>query len=479
MDNSNSSNNQQFESVRNSILTDASNYGSQNQLINGFERNQDRNLNNTTQNNESNQGENKHGLSIFQAAIFVVGEMAGSGVLALPKAIVETGWIGLILVVILCFNAGFGGTCLGACWDIIEERFPEHRGRTRNPYATIANRAIGRWGSVLVSGCVQFTLFGASTVYLLLASQIIQDLFTPYFPNITFCTWFLIIAITLTIPMWLGSPKDFNFVGIGAILSTAFACVFIFTQIVMDGLNDTVDPVKHTPHTFHDFFMAFGIILFSFGGASTFPTIQNDMINKKDFQKSIVIAFSIILALYLPVTAGGYFVYGDDVHPNIILSLSDSGLVTLANLCMAFHLIFAFLIVINPVCQELEEIFQVPHEYSIKRCVLRTFMIIVMIFIGETIPEFGKILSLVGGSTVTLLTFVFPCFFYLKLCSQNDSAQPSIEWWPQRFIPLHVKVYLWELIIIGLIGGVVATYSALLSIISHDSMSTSCWASFF
>lgn len=85
------------------------------------------------------------------------------------------------------------------------------------------------------------------------------------------------------------------------------------------------------------------------------------MINKQDFQKSIVIAFSIILALYLPVTAGGYFVYGDDVHPNIILSLSDSGLVTLANLCMAFHLIFAFLIVINPVCQELEEIFQVPH----------------------------------------------------------------------------------------------------------------------
>lgn len=71
-------------------------------------------------------------------------------------------------------------------------------------------------------------------------------------------------------------------------------------------------------------------------------------------------------------------------------------------------------------------------EYSIKRCVLRTFMIILMIFIGETIPEFGKILSLVGGSTVTLLTFVFPCFFYLKLCSQNDSTQPSIEWWPQR-----------------------------------------------
>lgn len=45
-----------------------------------------------------------------------------------------------------CINAGYGGTRLGACWDIVEERYPEHRGRTRNPYATIAYRAVGRWG---------------------------------------------------------------------------------------------------------------------------------------------------------------------------------------------------------------------------------------------------------------------------------------------------------------------------------------------
>lgn len=68
-----------------------------------------------------------------------------------------------------------------------------------------------------------------------------------------------------------------------------------------------------------------------------------------------------ILVLYLPVTAGGYFIYGEDVEPNIAMSLSHTSLVTLANVLMAIHLVLAFLIVINPVCQEIEEIFRVPH----------------------------------------------------------------------------------------------------------------------
>lgn len=67
-----------------------------------------------------------------------------------------------------------------------------------------------------------------------------------------------------------------------------------------------------------------------------------------------------ILSLYIPVAVGGYLVYGEEVNANIILSLQHTSLVTLANLLMAIHLILAFLIVVNPVCQELEEIWSLP-----------------------------------------------------------------------------------------------------------------------
>lgn len=60
---------------------------------------------------------------------------------------------------------------------------------------------------------------------------------------------------------------------------------------MIDGSNNDT-PVIHRPHSLGDFFLSFGIILFAFGGASSFPTIQNDMRNKKDFPKSIIISFS-------------------------------------------------------------------------------------------------------------------------------------------------------------------------------------------
>lgn len=36
-------------------------------------------------------GMRQHGLTVLTAAVFVAGEMAGSGILALPKAILEAG----------------------------------------------------------------------------------------------------------------------------------------------------------------------------------------------------------------------------------------------------------------------------------------------------------------------------------------------------------------------------------------------------
>jgi vesicular inhibitory amino acid transporter len=45
----------------------------------------------------------------------------------------------------------------------------------------------------------------------------------------------------------------------------------------------------------------------------------------------------------------------------------------------------------------------------------------VLLFVAESIPNFGSILDLVGGSTVTLLTFVFPPTFYLLLMSHSEN----------------------------------------------------------
>jgi len=88
----------------------------------------------------------KHGLGVITAAIFLAGEMAGSGVLALPFAMVGTGWAGVTLILLFTLNAAFSGTRLGLCWVILEERYAEFRKEIRDPYPSIGEKAVGKWG---------------------------------------------------------------------------------------------------------------------------------------------------------------------------------------------------------------------------------------------------------------------------------------------------------------------------------------------
>uniref|UniRef100_A0A1B6DU47 Amino acid transporter transmembrane domain-containing protein n=1 Tax=Clastoptera arizonana TaxID=38151 RepID=A0A1B6DU47_9HEMI len=417
---------------------------------------------------EKHEGNIDNGLSVLSAAIFIAGEISGSGILAIPKAVVDADWCGFVYLILFCLNAGYAGTKLGICWTIVEERYPEYKCFSRAPYCIIAEKAVGRWGSLLIAGCMRFTLFGASVVYLLLASQIFQSLMQNLTPGITYCWWFLIFSIFITPPMWLGSPKDFWAVGIGALITTAAAAILLCIQTILDGIFNAT-PVIHEYHSFKEYFLAFGTIQFCFGGASAFPTIQNDMKQRDQFYKSAIIGFSVVLMMYLPIGVAGFVVFGNNVSNNLSLSLSSGIMVSVANLILALHLFFALLIVINPVCQGCEEFLNISQKFGFKRCFLRTMIVVFMVIVGETIPRFNKILSLVGGSTVTVTSFVMPYYFYMRLCNQKNKD------WPERSISNFQRILMWVLIILGLLGGTATTYNALYDIFSPNTFTNPCY----
>ena len=58
-------------------------------------------------------------------------------------------------------------------------------------------------------------------------------------------------------------------------------------------------------------------------------------------------------------------------------------------------------------------------DFTWKRLITRTAMMGSALFLAETIPHFSSILSLVGGSTVTILAYICPPIFYLRLCKMD------------------------------------------------------------
>jgi len=133
----------------------------------------------------------------------------------------------------------------------------------------------------------------------------------------------------------------------------------------------------------------------------------------------------------------------------------------------------------------------------------------VILFVAITIPQFGIILSLIGGTTVTAANFVFPPLFYILLSRQrkysdgygplpdpdsftaidddyavaHNQPEDGVEElpgqkrcmvrrktaWKQIDIPCHIIVLLGAIMLVGVVGGIASTYSVVMSLIDGSS----------
>lgn len=410
------------------------------------------------------------GLSMGLAAFFLLGEMAGAGVLNMPKAVANAGWAGLPVMALLGVAVGFGGTRLAQCWVLLEERWPEYRMPCRRPYPAIVKCALGRVGEIVADVSVVLTLFGASTVYLLLSSQMLHDLLHPLIPSLTQCMWTLILGVLLCPFTWLSTPKDFWAAPLFAFAATLLASLVVIVEVVVE--KDKHDPPEFPAPTFNSFFLGISSILFGLGGASIFPTIQNDMKDRTQFKDSVVITFIALLGIYMPLSTFCYGILGYNGIPENIIQAVSGTPVTVIQVFLLCHFVFAFTIVINPVNQAIGKFVKVaPDIFSVRRAVVRSCVLATVLFVGFAIPDFSKILDLIGGSTVAILSFIMPPICYLRL-----SNLTGLDGLPLRVVPKWEVVALWVVALIGVVGGVGSTWSALSAIINEQSFTSTCFS---
>ncbi|CAF4185157.1 unnamed protein product, partial [Adineta steineri] len=354
------------------------------------------------------------GLTVFTAAIFITGEMAGTGLLALPKAMDQAGWYGMISTIVLCMLSGYCGIKLGECWTMLRQMNPVYcEEGSRSPFQVIATEGCGRVGKYVLIFVIYFQLLGAGVVFLLLAAQNLQSLFDDIPAHLPVCVWIIIVAVVLLGPCWLGTPKDSWPIAIGAMVCTAIACVFITISALVDyGKRGSTPPSEIT---FKSFSFSMGTMFFAWGGSAMFPTIQVDMRQPHRFHISVIISYIILLVFYVPVSIIGYSVYGASVKDNILANLPKNFLRYSVEILITGHLAMAFTIVLNPIFQGCEELTRVPKHFCWQRAALRSGIVLFLAFMAETIPHFGAILSFIGSSTVSILGFILPVFCYVLI----------------------------------------------------------------
>ncbi|KHJ94401.1 transmembrane amino acid transporter protein [Oesophagostomum dentatum] len=201
------------------------------------------------------------------AAVFIVGDMAGGGMIALPNAVVSAGLIPGIIMISLCAAcSGYTGLQLASNWTMMQKR-----------------------SFIAVMICL--TQFGFATVLTLLAAKNMAILLHFFFSiKVNFCWLILIVGLIVWPATMLKSPMHFWQVAIFSALSSSIAVCLLHVGFVHDAPICAQD-VPEREFNLQNFFMAYGTIVFAFGGHAVFPTIQHDMRKPRLFARSVWVAY--------------------------------------------------------------------------------------------------------------------------------------------------------------------------------------------
>ena len=107
-----------------------------------------------------NKFRNMKGMGWIVTCLFIVGETAGGGLIAMPTAMISAGMshycfvpfkainclglIGGVAVILLgALMCAYTGNLLSENWTILQQRWPEYRTHCRKPYPAMGLRALG------------------------------------------------------------------------------------------------------------------------------------------------------------------------------------------------------------------------------------------------------------------------------------------------------------------------------------------------
>ena len=83
----------------------------------------------------------------------------------------------------------------------------------------------------------------------------------------------------------------YRFLGVLSASSSVIYCILIVISLILQFPVAKSDTNTY-PWSWTHVFLAFGVVIFSYGGAITFPTVQHDMKDPSKFSKVVALSFS-------------------------------------------------------------------------------------------------------------------------------------------------------------------------------------------
>ncbi|KAL8052713.1 hypothetical protein ABFX02_05G023500 [Erythranthe guttata] len=351
--------------------------------------------------------------------------MVGAGVLSLPFAMSDMGWGPGVTVMILSWII-----TLYTLWQMVEmhEMVP---GKRFDRYHELGQHAFGeklglyivvpQQVVVQVSTCIIYMVTGGTSL------KKFHDTVRPNEVGSIKLTGF--IAIFAAAQFLLSLSPNFNSISLISLVAAVMSLTYATIAWVASLTRGAAPDVSYTLRGASDaakvlnFFNALGNIAFAYAGHSVVLEIQAtipstpEKPSKKPMWKGVIFAYAIVAICYFPVAFVGYYVYGNSVDDNILVTLEKPRwLIAAANLFVLVHVIGSYQVYAMPVFDMLETFLVKNLKFNPStqlRVITRSSFVAITMFIGMTFPFFGGLLGFFGGFALAPTTYFLPCIIWL------------------------------------------------------------------
>ncbi|KAJ3276804.1 hypothetical protein HDV01_002858 [Terramyces sp. JEL0728] len=352
----------------------------------------------------------------------------GTGLLSLPFAFSITGYgLGLFLLVFYAVITHHTGKHLGKCLNKCKAN--DEAGFT---YSDIGQAAFGVPGRTFISVIFFLELGTAAVALVILTADSIIALFPQYS-----LFYVKVIVSCLVIPAtWPRSLSIISYISLIGII----AMVNLIGILSYDGFTKTESPgsilhfanISAGPPAYSPIPLSFGLLMAGFCGHSGNLIIYHDMKQPEKYPKLLNLSYLIVVLNYGFVGVIGYLMFGsdtkDEITQNIPLVPEYNKILT--NLMIGLVAINAFTkypISISPVNSQMEQIFSYFFKMNpnVRRFLSITLSGGLILFISVSVPEFHKVMALLGSVFAFTVSVVFPSCCYMSLFGQELS---KFEW---------------------------------------------------
>lgn len=343
----------------------------------------------------------------------------------LPFAVLRGGYWAIFAMVGIAYICCYTGKILVECL-YEEDAVTGERVRVRDSYVSIARVCFGeRFGGRAVMCAQMIELLMTCILYVVVCG----DLMIGTFPDgaLDIRSWMMLIGIFLVPLAFLKSLHHVSMLSFWCTMSHIVINIIILGYCILDLPEWGWGKVKWTLDL-ENFPISLGVIVFSYTSQIFLPTLEGNMIDRSRFEWMLDwshIAAAVFKSIFGYVC---FLTFQNDTQQVITNNLPSAGFRGLVNFCLVIKALLSYPLPYYAACDILEKTFfkgrpetvfpsiwHLDGELRVWGLGFRVAVVFGTIMMAVTIPHFAILMGLIGSCTGTMLSFVWPCYFHLKL----------------------------------------------------------------